>query len=63
MITTGKIAGQSEDRTATLFGKSTDIKPISTEYDIIPNGSALMEIDTGDVYFYDADTDTWLQLD
>ena len=35
--------------------KSTDTKPT----DDIPNGSSLIEIDTGDVYFYDAESKTW----
>ena len=50
---------QKESRTADFRGKSTDIKPIS---DDIPNMSSYLEGDTGDIYFYDADTKTWLQL-
>lgn len=33
------------------MGLSTDTKPT----DGVPNGSIFVEIDTGDVYFYDAD--------
>lgn len=51
---------QKESRTADFRGKSTDTKPIS---DDIPNMSSYLEADTGDIYFYDADTKMWLQLD
>ena len=37
------------------FGKSTDTKPITNE----PNGSFFYEMDTHDVYAFDADTQTW----
>lgn len=51
---------QKESRTADLRGKSTDTKPIN---DDIPNMSSYLEVDTGDIYFYDADTKMWLLLD
>ena len=37
---------------------STDTKP--TEH--IANGSSLVEMDTGKVYFYDADNEQWLEF-
>lgn len=42
-------------------GLSTDTKPIG-EYDSlkITNGSTFFEMDTQEVFFYDGDTDTWL---
>lgn len=37
-------------------GLSTDTKPTG-----VPNGSRFLEMDTGDVYMYDADGSTWIQ--
>lgn len=37
-------------------GLSTDTKPTD-----VPNGSRFLEMDTGDVYMYDADSSSWLQ--
>lgn len=37
--------------------KSTDEKPV----DGVPNGSDLYEMDTGDVYMFDAETRSWLK--
>lgn len=43
-------------------GLSTDTKP-TENYDslAITNGSTFFEMDTQEVYFYDGDTDTWLE--
>lgn len=44
-----------------IRGKSTDEKPVGTAEGLpIEHGSAFLEIDTGDVFFYDKDTQTWL---
>lgn len=42
-------------------GLSTDTKPTG-EYDSlkITNGSTFFEMDTQEIFFYDGDTDTWL---
>lgn len=39
-------------------GKSTHEKPV---YEKMATGSEFFEIDTGDVYFFDEDTGTWLK--
>ena len=39
----------------TYYGLSTDSKPSGTAL----NGRAFVEMDTGKVYFYDEDGDTW----
>ena len=52
---------QKESRTADFRGLSTDTKPTETNnMEDIPNGSSYLEIDTGDVYFYNADTKMWI---
>jgi hypothetical protein len=40
-----------------VFCKSTDTKPVSA-----PNGSSLVEMDTGKVYFFDADSNQWSEF-
>ena len=43
-----------------IRGLSTDDKPVETCKNIyIDNGSVFIEIDTGDVYLYDMDSETW----
>lgn len=46
-----------------IRGLSTDEKPIDTFEGIaIDNGSVFLEIDTGDVYFFDIDSKQWLVM-
>ena len=42
-----------------LRGLSTDTKPTDA---FIPNGSSFLEMDTGDVYFWDSTAGTWRAL-
>lgn len=60
MITINKIGNTVSVPQLEIYCKSTDVKPIR-EYQgkPIPNGSILIEIDTGDSYFYDEETHTW----
>lgn len=41
-----------------ITGKSTDQKPTEN----ISNGSSYIEIDTGKIYFYDKETEQWLEF-
>lgn len=43
---------------STYYGLSTDTKPTEG----VGNGSALIEMDTGKLYFYDAANGEWLEL-
>ena len=53
--------GNTDTTRFSLSGKSTDSKPTSTfDGKKIANGSTFLEIDTKEVKFYDADTDTWV---
>lgn len=38
------------------MGTSTDTKPLDA-----PNGSIFVEIDTGDIYFFNADSGSWVE--
>lgn len=45
-----------------LRGKSTDTKPTETcEGFNVGNGSTFYEIDTGDLYMFDADAGEWVE--
>ena len=44
---------------STFFGLHDDEKPTG---DDITNGSVFVEIDTGKVYFYDAENEQWLEV-
>ncbi len=51
----------STDKPMELFGKSTDEKPVEKFKNTkIPNGSTFLEMDTGDIFFYDSDNNTWV---
>jgi hypothetical protein len=45
-----------------LRGLSSDSKPTNVEENIVDNGSVFIEIDTGDVYIYDLDNETWNEV-
>ena len=43
--------------TYTMLGKSTDVKPTTED---VGNGSAYVEMDTSNVYFYDEAGQSWI---
>jgi len=47
---------------AELRGLSTDEKPTTINRSTIENGSSFIEIDTGKVYLYDIDSETWKEI-
>ena len=52
---------QTAEQTLSITGKSTDTKPtISYNGLTIKNGSTFYEMDTGNIYMYDAETNTWI---
>lgn len=63
MITSVTNGGNSP---ITFFGLSTDTKPTNIEFvkeliHKIPNASIFYEMDTGNIYMWDADGEQWLQ--
>lgn len=48
--------------TGELRGMSTDDKPQIIEGNIIDNGTAFIEIDTGKIFFYDLNSKTWKEV-
>ena len=45
-----------------LRGLSTDEKPKVINRAIVDNGSSFIEIDTGKVFLYDLDSETWKEI-
>ena len=45
-----------------LRGLSTDTKPTEISGKKIDNGSVFIEIDTGKLYLYDLDSQTWAEV-
>lgn len=61
MITINKIGNTVSIPQLELWGKSSDVKPIGEYQGVpIPNGSIFIELDTGDSYFFDEETHTWI---
>ena len=48
--------------TGELRGMSTDTKPTIIDGNIIDNGTAFIEIDTGKIFFYDLNSKTWKEI-
>lgn len=52
---------ESPSHPLTFFGLSTDTKPVRTWGNLkIRNGEAFLEMDTGDIYFYNKANDSWV---
>lgn len=45
-----------------LRGLSTDEKPITIANGTIENGSSFIEIDTGKVYLYNIESQSWIEV-
>lgn len=50
-------ANAHNDAVWELYGKSTDEKPV---HDRIPNGSTFYEMDTGNIFMFDAEEKVWI---
>ena len=62
MVTMNKVGSQYSYNAMEIYGLSTDEKPIDTfKNRFIANGSVFVEMDTAKVYFYDEDTDQWIE--
>ena len=56
----------TEDKTVVtgeLRGLSTDTKPTEINGQAIGNGSVFIEIDTGNIFFYDVISQTWKEVE
>ena len=61
-VTINRVGGTDIERSAEFYGKSTDTKPtVDANGRPLVNGSTYIEMDTSEVYFYDVDTQSWLQ--
>ena len=50
---------EKEFITVELRGLSTDTKPTEIDNRYVDNGSVFIEINTGKIFFYDLDSETW----
>lgn len=58
------LQGSTWTRPLLLQGLSTDEKPIDNYGDLeILNADEFLEMDTGEVYFFDGDSKTWIMPD
>lgn len=65
MITISEIKAStkgSKNFIGELRGLSTDTKPTEMEGYEITNGCIFLEIDTGDIYIYDAENEEWNKM-
>lgn len=57
-----RMGGAVQDMTTDLVGLSTDTKPTKADDDMdLANGSTFLEMDTGNVFFYDKANDEWVE--
>lgn len=61
LIKTDTIKNDENEKiiTGEFIGLSTDTKPTTYNDSNVGNGSLYVEIDTGKIYFYDLENDTW----
>lgn len=57
-----KFTNEGEIISAELRGLSTDGKPNKIGDKTIDNGSTFIEIDTGKIFFYDAENEEWKEV-
>lgn len=62
MISIDKMGGSNIERSAIIYCKSTDTKPVNDGVIYIPNGSACIELDTGVGYFFDEEANEWVEI-
>lgn len=56
------VTADNTNHPITFKGKSTDTKPVGIWAGIeLKNGDQFMEMDSGEVYFYDGDINSWIQ--
>lgn len=52
----------SEEKGIEFRGLSGDNKPTNIDGEEIPNGSTFIEMNTGKLYMYDLDNETWREI-
>lgn len=57
MVTLDKVGGQFTTNCAEFKGLSTDTKPT----DNVPNGSTFYEMNTGKIFMFDEENETWIE--
>ena len=57
-----EVKGEVEAINVELRGLSTDTKPTEVNEREVGNGSTFIEIDTGKIFFYDAENKEWKEI-
>lgn len=57
-----EVKGEVEAINVELRGLSTDTKPTEVNEREVGNGSTFIEIDTGKIFFYDAENEQWKEI-
>ena len=57
-----EVKGEVEAINVELRGLSTDTKPTEVNEREVGNGSTFIEIDTGKIFFYDAENEEWKEV-
>ena len=60
MVTQRGVSKTNNDYEYDFTGLSTDTKPLIADCPEMKNGSSFLEMDTKQLYFYDAENDTWV---
>ena len=58
MVTIG-VGGMTDGAPKSFYGLSTDTKPVDSAQLQIAQGSTFYEVDTGDIYMYDKENNSW----
>lgn len=63
MVSVYSYMGRRNSATLDIVGLSTDVKPLGKfENTPIINGSAFLEMDTGEIYLYDEENSKWYKI-
>lgn len=54
-----EVSTKGNEREVEFRGLSTDTKPTQFNGKSVANGTVFIEIDTGKIFFYDLDNQTW----
>lgn len=57
-----EVSTKGNEREVEFRGLSTDTKPTTFNGKSVANGTVFIEIDTGKIFFYDLDNQTWNEV-
>lgn len=61
MVTLVRMGGSQVAKNAEFYGKSGDVKPVNSGGIVsVPNASTFYEMNTGKIFLFDEDENTWI---